>query len=303
MPVRSFCESDNKKVLSLRDVAYSSLNLEQFRWSPCQQVESLDQDCLKFVSEEGYIKGYGAAYQLDETHFRLNLLVHPEHRRQGVGSQLLNRIEEEVLRRRRKYLQARAFESMPASLKFLLARGFAEVHTMRGLSLRASGFSIDKWQPLGQRLAARGFVLTTLKDELDSNANPIDKLAQLYEQARKDWPSPDPTWQPNTSSENLRAPFESIKHPEYFSIAKHKDQYVGFTSAKNLASGTAVHPAYRNLGIATYLKAFDINRCIAAGEDYFESATANSAMQRVNEKLGYRLNGLAEVRFVKEFHE
>lgn len=261
---------------------------------------SLDQDCFKFVFEEADIRGYGAGYQLDETHFRLNLLIHPEYRRQGVGSQLLNRIEEEVIRGGGKYLQARAFESMPASLKFLLVRGFAEIHTMRGLSLHATDFSFAKWQPLGQQLAARGFVLTTLKDESDSDANAIDKLAQLYKHAREDWPSPDPTWQPDTSSQNNRAPFTDVKHPEYFSIIKTKDQYVGFTSAKNLATGTAVNPAYRNLGIATYLKAFDINRCIAAGDEYFESATANPAMQRVNEKLGYRFNGLAEVRFVKE---
>lgn len=36
------------------------------------------------------------------------------------------------------------------------------------------------------------------------------------------------------------------------------------------------------------------------GEEYFESASASEAMQRVNEKLGYRFNGLSEVRFVKE---
>lgn len=31
----------------------------------------------------------------------------------------------------------------------------------------------------------------------------------------------------------------------------------------------------------------------------FESASANPAMQRVNEKLGYKFNGLCEVRLVK----
>jgi len=67
----------------------------------------------------------------------------------------------------------------------------------------------------------------------------------------------------------------------------------------HLAIGTAVHPDYRDLGVATCLKALDLDRCINDGEKYFESATANPAMQRVNGKLGYRLNGLAEVRFVK----
>jgi len=94
--------------------------------------------------------------------------------------------------------------------------------------------------------------------------------------------------------------FTEIKYPEHFSILKVKGDYIGFTSAKNPETGTAVHPEYRNFGAATYLKAFNINQCIEAGEDYFESATASPQMQRVNEKLGYRFNGLSEVRFVKE---
>lgn len=78
------------------------------------------------------------------------------------------------------------------------------------------------------------------------------------------------------------------------------ESYIGFTSVRNLSSGTGVHPDYRNLGVATYLKAYDINSCIQDGELEFESATASEAMQRVNTKIGYTFNGLLEVRFVKE---
>ena len=189
---------------------------------------------------------------------------------------------------------------MPASLNFALARGFTQVHVMRGMSLRAVDFSFDKSKQLGQDLSARGFVLTSLKKELESDSDAINKLAQLYKLARHGWPSPDPTWQLDSSADSLQAPFTTIKYPEYFSILKVQDNYIGFTSAKNLGTGTGVHPQYRDLGVATYLKAFNINQCIEAGEEYFESATASAPMQRVNEKLGYRFNGLAEVRFVKE---
>jgi GNAT superfamily N-acetyltransferase len=169
---------------------------------------------------------------------------------------------------------------------------------MRGMSLNAADFRFEKWKELGQKLSA-SFLFTTLKEELKADVNTIDKLAQLYKVARHDWPSPDPSWQGDNSPDDLRAPFVRIKYPEHFSIIKAGNEYIGFTSARNRATGTAVHPDYRNLGLATYLKALDLNRCIDDGEEYFESATANPAMQRVNEKLGYRLNGLAEVRFVK----
>lgn len=276
------------------------MNLSRFVWEPCQQVESLDEQSIRFVFEDGNVKGYGAAYQLDDTHFRLNLIVDPRHSRKGIGSKLLQKIEEEVVRAKGKYLQARVLEAMPASLSFALARRFTQIHVMRGMSLRAVDFSFAKWKQLGQDLSGRGFVLTSLKKELESDCDAINKLAQLYKFARHGWPTPDPTWQLDSSADNLRAPFTTIKYPEHFSILKLKGDYIGFTSAKNLATGTGVHPQYRNLGVATYLKAFDVNQCIEAGEDYFESATASPSMQRVNEKLGYRFNGLSEVRFVKE---
>ena len=298
MSVKPFCKSDKKRVLSISDATFASTDFSRFNWQPSRQVESLEQQCTKFVFADKDTNGYVAAYGLDDTHFRLNLIVAPGHLRKGIGSQLLQRIEQEVIREQGIYLQARVFESMPPGLKFALDRGFTQIHTMRGLSLHAADFSFEKWIELGRKLSV-GYVFTTMKEELAAGVDAVGKLAQLYKFARHDWPSPDPTWQLDISSENLSASFVRIKYPEHFSIVKAGDEYVGFTSARNLAIGTAVHPDYRNLGLATYLKAVDLNRCINDGEEYFESATANPAMQRVNEKLGYRLNGLAEVRFVK----
>ena len=283
----------------IKDATFASMNLGQFVWQPCQQIESLDQPSSRYVFEDGTVNGYGAAYQLDETHYRLNLIVHPDHLRKGIGLQLLNIVEQDVIRANGKYLQARAFEDMPASVSFALASGFTQIHVMRGMTLRAADFCFDKWKDVGQQLSDR-FAVTTLKKELESGADPVDKLARLYKLAREGWPSPDPTWRLDDTTETLRAPFTNVKDPEHFSIMKDGDEYIGFTSARNVGTGTAVHPNYRNLGIATLVKAFDIDRCINDGDEHFESATANPAMQRVNEKLGYRFNGLAEVRFVKE---
>lgn len=81
---------------------------------------------------------------------------------------------------------------------------------------------------------------------------------------------------------------------------QRNDVYVAYTSADRANMiGTAVHPAYRRRGIATYLKAYDINRCMADGQAYFETCSANSAMLRVNTRLGYMFSGLTEVRLVK----
>lgn len=298
MPVTLFCDSHREGVLAIKDATFASMNLGQFVWQPCQQIESLDQPSFRYVFEDGGVKGYGAGYQLDDTHFRLNLIVEPNHLRKGIGSQLLNVIEQDVIHAQGKYLQARVFEDMPGSVSFALASGFTQIHVMRGMSLRAADFCFDKWNDLDQQLSDR-FVVTTLKQELESGADAVDKLARLYKLARKGWPSPDPTWRIEDTPDNLRAPFTDVKDAEHFSILKDRDEYIAFTSARNLGTGTAVHPNYRNMRIARCVKAFDIDRCIKDGDEYFESSTANPAMQRVNEKLGYRFNGLAEVRFVR----
>jgi GNAT superfamily N-acetyltransferase len=73
--------------------------------------ESLHQQCPKFIFADQNVNGYVAAYQLDDTHFRLNLIVAPSHTRKGIGSRLLKRIEQEVIREQGKYLQARVFET------------------------------------------------------------------------------------------------------------------------------------------------------------------------------------------------
>ena len=213
---------------------------------------------------------------------------------------LLNEIEVEVKKQGGRQLEARLLEGMDESLRFAISRGFAEVHRMRGMSLYARDFSFEKWRELGKKLAAEGFIVTTLKREAKAGNNPFDKLMELQKRAVEGWYQMGLTGEPDTSIEQLRTHFSHITLPDRVSIMKHKEQYVGYTSAErtNLL-GTAVHPDYRGLELATYLKACDLKQLIDADVEYFESSSANPAMLRVNEKLGYKLNGLTEIRLAK----
>jgi GNAT superfamily N-acetyltransferase len=119
-------------------------------------------------------------------------------------------------------------------------------------------------------------------------------------EAKEGWHSPDPTWPDTRTLEDIRSLFQHILVPERFSIMQCSDHYVAYTSAeRSNQTGTAVHPAYRGRGIATALKAYDLHRCILDGQTYFETSSANPAMLKVNERLGYRFNGLTEVRMLK----
>jgi len=291
--------TDDQEVARIRNDTFAGMKLDQFIWQPCQQVESLQQDGSKYIYRDDGVKGYGAAYRLDDTHFRLNLIVDPAHTNQGIGTLLLSTIEDSARRMGGKYLQARVLENMESSLRFAQSRGFEKVHTMRGMSLHKTDFSYEKWEELGKKLSARGFLTTTLKEEIEANNNPVEKLAKLHRYAQQGWPSPDPTREHDSPIESLKTRFANVAFPDCFTIMKLNDEYLGYTCAKDHSTGTAVHPDYRGMGIATYMKAANLKRCIEEGKQYFESATANPAMQRVNEKLGYKFNGLCEARFVK----
>ncbi len=105
MGVSQFQQSDHDDVLCLCDTTFEPLNLSRFLWQPCQQVESLEKDCTKLIWKEENVKGYVASYHLEESNFRLNLLVDPRNTRQGIGTLLLNEIEAEVRRQGGRHSQ------------------------------------------------------------------------------------------------------------------------------------------------------------------------------------------------------
>lgn len=300
MKIEPFRNEDHAAVLRLRDETFAPLALDTFLWQPCQQVESLEKDCAKYVAREGEVVGYGAAYRLDETHFRLNLLVTPRLTRRGAGTLLLGKVEAEVRRARGRYLQARVIESTESGLHFARRRGFREVHRMRGMTLAAHDFDYRRWEGLSSRLRARGFSLATLAGEEAEGRAPLDRLVALQLRAREGWPSPDPTQEGGASSaEEVRGMFSGVTEPAGFVVAMYGDEYVGYTSPQG-GAGTAVHPDYRNLGVAKFMKSYALKLGIEAGRRRFDTCSASPWMQRVNEQLGYKFNGLVEVRFFKD---
>lgn len=300
MKILPFQFQDIHEVYRIQQKNYENLHLERFLWQACQQIESLEKDCFRIVCKNEFVEGYAAVYKLDETHFRLNLLIDPQKTRRSIGTNLLREIENEAKRQGCLSLQARILEEMKGSLEFAKRNGFFEVHRMCGMSLQAEDFSFEKWNSLGEKLSAENFTVTTLKSELENSNQPIEKLVELNKKAVKGWALIDPTVSHNTETEYLREHFLAAKKTERVSIIKHGEKYVGYTSAeRGNMLGTAVHQDYRGRGLATYLKAFDLKMQVADGVSYFETTTANPAMIRVNQKLGYKLNGLTEIRLVK----
>jgi len=92
----------------------------------------------RFVAVSGLaerIVGYGGLWPVRRGKFRIDLVVAPGHRRNGIGSRLLGRLTGEARAAGAATLQARADSDRAQSLAFLKHRGFSETMRMHRLVL------------------------------------------------------------------------------------------------------------------------------------------------------------------------
>jgi len=244
--------------------------------------------------------GYGAWWQLRPGKFRVELLVAPPWRRRGAGSRLLAHVADRVRDAGGPSLQARARSDDTHSLKFLLARGFVETMRMHRQLLRVADANLSGHEHLLARLEERGIVVASLEYELARRRDFWEEYCRLFNAARQGWPNPDPGPGPvpALTPGDFRRRYQAAQG-EYRAgaaagfLAIRNDRYVGFTGAL----GTAVHPAFRQQGIATVLKYLAVLSAREHGVATLTSASGNAAMLRANERLGFRSTS-TEVRLV-----
>jgi GNAT superfamily N-acetyltransferase len=174
---------------------------------------------------------------------------------------------------------------------------------MHHLVLDVANADLRPFAGIERRLAAGGIVLTTLAEERDRTGEACwARLSDLHNAAHEGWPDPDPSPGPGLGQEELRTP-EEIRRlyplyqqgwPQLCFLAVHGEEYVGFVGPL----GTAVRPALRGQGIATALKVREIAAAQERGVSTLDGATGNSAMLKVNERLGYQRTS-TEVRLVR----
>src|SRR5207253_1565943 len=85
--------------------------------------------------------GYGAIWPQREGRFRMDLIVAPAWRRQGVGDALLQRLMAALRAQNAAIVQARTPDYRPESLAFLMRRGFTETNRMIHLRLSVAAAS------------------------------------------------------------------------------------------------------------------------------------------------------------------
>lgn len=252
------------------------------------------------------VRGYGSFWRVRMEQYRLELMVHPAWRRQGMGGRLLRQMLDDLALRGASSIQARADEENLEAQTFLWRNGFVETQRMYRMRLDLATPTPERWRAIEAQLASQGITISTLAYERAHDHAALHKLYDLHTAALDAWPNPDPGPNiPPSFGEYARRFEQSTIIPEGFFIARQAGIYVGYSGLAYSASapqqlqtvGTAVRPALRRHGIATALKLRVLDFARQRGYTSLITHTASPTLLALNLRLGFRRER-AEVRLV-----
>src|SRR5215467_1839716 len=89
--VRGFAEADTADVIAISNAIYPEYRQDE-TWHAAQQFDSERCAGYRYVADADGILGYGAIRYLREGQGRIDLMVHPEHQRRGIGTNILEQL-------------------------------------------------------------------------------------------------------------------------------------------------------------------------------------------------------------------
>lgn len=254
-------------------------------------------------SEE--MAGYASAWHMREGKYRMDVIVEPRFRRRGIGGALLDTVLGALAAVDAATAQARTSDDDHASLAFLQARGFVEIHRVRELWMDPRTADLSSVDPLPARLEAEG-VRFAVFAEAEERPGFWAEMTALQNEVLRDWPDPDPDPDaPPLTQAEVRRFFEWIV-PDASFVAIVDGRIVGYTGlgggdpdAGFIDSGpTAVLADFRGRGLATALKVLAVHETRRRGFPRARAQSANPPMIHVSEKVGFE-PGRAEVRLLR----
>ncbi|MGI5225700.1 GNAT family N-acetyltransferase [Actinoallomurus sp. CA-142502] len=231
--------------------------------------------------------------------------VHPDHRRRGVGSRLLETVAEAARRERRRSLVVEASSDTPGAA-FLEAKGFACV-----LSLSLLLLDVREVTGITEIVHAEhpGYHLTRWLGVVP------DELADTFATAKSamgDMPAGDMDTTTTWDADRVRDMAEVVEKRGDTLLtvgALHGGTIAGFTElvipvgdgTRAIQSDTAVVPEHRGNGLGLWVKAAMLEwlraEWPAVEEIETDNAEDNEHMLAVNERLGFR-----PLRKTRQYH-
>ena len=242
--------------------------------------------------------------------FSLELAVHPEWQKQGIGSHFYNLLLKEWITLNTLVIRTSTREDKKDSLSFIINRGFKEKRRSWESRLNLQEFVLDDFIQAFSSIQHQGIEITTLADEVRKDENAYEKLYEHHPTTMGDMPLPD-TYTPVSFAEFIKQVINSPNLiPEAFFIAKAGELYVGESYLQASKADptqpyqglTAVRREFRGKGIATALKIKVIE--FAQKNNYKTIKTSNDSenpsMLGINQRLGF-VRQPAWIQFEREF--
>lgn len=311
--IRPFTPGDYAAMLAISQVIYPDYTVTEDEMRYWDEHRDPAHKFQRLVAEQdGRVVGVAYYNQsLDNYHprkFTIDVAVHPDVQRQGIGSALYEQIVAGILPYNPLNLRSRVREDMQSGIQFLQARGYQDVWREWESRLELATFDASPYQGLEEKLREQGIEIQSRK-ELEADPQCFHKLHELGNEVAQDIPSLDG----NTPLSFNQYMNLIANNPESLAeghfVAVHKGEYVGMSGlwqskAENGFTNdlTGVKRAYRHRGIALALKLRAIAYAMQEGGIFIKTwnDSPNDAMLAINAQLGY-VRKAAWITFLKEF--
>jgi GNAT superfamily N-acetyltransferase len=229
--------------------------------------------------------------------FYINVEVHPDYQRRGIGTALYDRVIEEVQTFNPPALRADAFTNLPQGFAFLKKRGFYEAFRETPVHLDVTAFDPSPYANLEPKLNSQGIFIKTVK-ELETDPDRDRKIYDLMCEVDKDVPheGDGPLSAPGFEDWLKWGLVEPSVLPDAFVIAVHNNQYIAMRDVSSddnhealLGGLLGVLRDYRKRGIALALQLRNIAYAREHGYRLLKDCTAiqNAPMQALFSHLGF----------------
>lgn len=222
--------------------------------------------------------------------FWLDIAVHADARRQGIGSELERRLRDFSRAHGGTEITANIKENDAVSRGFLEHRGYREAYRRFEMELDVSTFDWSRFEDWRTRLGD-----LRLFSMAEAREGELDRLFELSITMMGDVPHPD--GMPAFTIDDFRR-FSALPnfHPGGFFVLADGERWIGLSGVliqegrPAYTAFTAVDREYRGRGLATLMKLATIEFVQRNGIAAMRTTndTVNYPMVAVNEKLGYR---------------
>jgi GNAT superfamily N-acetyltransferase len=232
--------------------------------------------------------------------YNLFMVVRAERRGEGIGRDMLVRLERYAMNQGAEKLWTDCRESQAHSRRFLERAGFSEFGIRFESAIDLSAFDPEVFASAVERVEAAGYRLTTLAELRKERPNVERELYEVHHATMRDVPLPG-GFVIDVDYDQWRKQLDSPTFdPAFYFMAMHGDRFAGLTTIELLQDGPAITDStgvlreHRNRGVALALKVKSLAALKANGraEARTHNDTANPSIIHLNEKLGYtRLPG------------